>query len=255
VRTGAALVVMRFYPAIDLREGRVVRLLRGDYDAETAYGDDPVAQARAFADAGAEFIHVVDLDAARTGDPVNLRILEAICAAVPACRVQTGGGVRSVESAADLLAAGAERVVVGSAAVTDPDLLEQLCTLHPRAVAVGLDCRGRDVAIHGWTEGSGADVADLAERFDELPLGAIVATQIDADGMLTGPDLGLYEDLLARVRTPVVASGGIASVDDLTALAAMQVDGRRLGGAIVGRALYEGAFTVQEGIAACSQPV
>jgi phosphoribosylformimino-5-aminoimidazole carboxamide ribotide isomerase len=245
---------VELYPAIDLREGKVVRLLRGDYDEQTTYGDDPVAVARSFEDAGARWIHVVDLDAARDGSERNLSVIEAICASVGAA-VQTGGGVRSVEDAAARYAAGAARVVIGSAAVERPELVDDLATLHPRQVAVGLDARGRDVAIHGWSTSTGADLLTLAARFDRPGVGALVVTEIGRDGTLAGPDVAQLRSVLDAVAVPVIASGGVGTVDDLHALAGVETQGRRLAGAIVGRAIYEHRFTVREGIAACSPSV
>ena len=242
---------MDLYPAIDLRSGKVVRLARGDYEQQTIYDDDPVAVARRFDAAGARWIHVVDLDAARDGGNPNLSVIEAICANVGA-RVQTGGGVRTVDDASDRFAAGAARVVVGSAAVEHPEIVGELCVLHPGQVAVGLDARGRDVAIHGWADATGIDVVGLARRFDETGIGALVITDITRDGMLAGPALDQLAAVLAAVAVPVIASGGVATADDLRALAAFEVEGRRLAGAIVGRAIYESRFTVDEGIAACS---
>jgi len=237
---------MECFPAIDIRDGNVVRLLRGDYAAETVYGDDPVAVARSFADAGATWIHVVDLDAARAGGSANLDVVRAICDAV-AVRVQTGGGVRSVADAEARFAAGATRVVVGSAAVEHPEMIDALAVSHPGAVAVGLDARGRDVAIHGWADATGHDLVALARRFDRPGVGALVVTEIGRDGTLAGPDADQLGAVLDAVAVPVVASGGIGTLDDLRAL------DRRLGGVIVGRALYEGRFTAEEAIAACSQ--
>jgi len=242
---------MDLYPAIDLRSGKVVRLARGDYEHQTIYDDDPVGVARRFDAAGARWIHVVDLDAARDGGNPNLSVIEAICANVGA-RVQTGGGVRTVDDASDRFAAGAARVVVGSAAVEHPEIVGELCVLHPGQVAVGLDARGRDVAIHGWADATGIDVVGLARRFDETGIGALVVTDITRDGMLAGPALDQLAAVLAAVAVPVIASGGVATADDLRALAAFEVEGRRLAGAIVGRAIYESRFTVDEGIAACS---
>jgi phosphoribosylformimino-5-aminoimidazole carboxamide ribotide isomerase len=235
---------MNLYPSIDIRAGQVVRLARGDYSVQTVYGDDPVAVARRFDAAGARWIHVVDLDAARDGGNPNLRTIEAICAAVSA-RVQTGGGVRSVEDASERFAAGVTRVVVGSAAVADPDIVDILSRRHPGQVAIGLDAYGREVKIHGWTEGTGLDVVETARRFEGV--GALIVTEISRDGMLGGPATELYEELLAAVDTPLIASGGVGTVDDLHALARLP-----LAGAIVGRAIYEGRFTVEEGVAACS---
>ena len=242
---------MDLYPAIDLRSGKVVRLARGDYDEQTVYDDDPVAVARRFDAAGARWIHVVDLDAARDGGNPNLSMIEAICANVRA-KVQTGGGVRTIVDASERFAAGVARVVVGSAAVEHPEMVGELSTLHPGQVAVGLDARGRDVAIHGWTNATGLDLVGLARRFDEPGIGALIVTDITRDGMLSGPALDQLEAVVAAVAVPVIASGGVATADDLRALAAFEVAGRRLAGAIVGRAIYESRFTVEEGIAACS---
>jgi phosphoribosylformimino-5-aminoimidazole carboxamide ribotide isomerase len=245
---------MDLYPSIDVLEGKVVRLLRGDYDAETIYGDDPVAVARDFAERGARWIHLVDLDAARDGGDANLGVIEAICANVNV-RVESGGGVRSIEDASERFSAGVHRVVIGSAAVENPELVDELATLHPGRVAVGLDARVRDVAIHGWTSESGMDLVDLARRFGAIAgVGALVVTGIDRDGTLEGPDLEQLRSVLSAVETPLVASGGVGSLADLRALAAVTHEGRGFSGAIVGRAIYEHRFTVEEGIVACSQP-
>jgi phosphoribosylformimino-5-aminoimidazole carboxamide ribotide isomerase len=243
---------MDLFPSIDLRGGQVVRLARGDYDAQTVYDDDPVGVARRFDAAGTRWIHVVDLDAALDGGNPNLSVIEAICANV-AAQVQTGGGIRSVNDAAERFAAGVTRVVVGSAAVENPDVVAELSALHPGQVAVGLDARGRDVAIHGWTDATGLDLIGLARQFDEAGVGALIVTDITRDGMLTGPALDQLAAVVDAVGAPVIASGGVATLDDLRALAAFEVAGRRLAGSIVGRAIYEQRFTVEEGIAACSQ--
>jgi phosphoribosylformimino-5-aminoimidazole carboxamide ribotide isomerase len=227
-----------------------VRLLRGDFAAETVYDADPVGVARDFAAQGAQWIHVVDLDAARTGSAVNLRAIEAICAAVE-CRVQSGGGVRSVEAAGDLLAAGVDRVVVGTAAVERPELVGELATLHPGSVAVGLDARGREVAVRGWVEGSGHDLVTLARQFGAAGVSALIVTEIGRDGTLEGPDLDQLGAVLAATDIPVIASGGVGTIEDLRALGGLTAADRTLTGAIVGRALYERRFTVAEGIAVC----
>lgn len=243
---------MDLYPAIDLRGGRCVRLLRGDYDAETVYGDDPVAMARGFEAAGAPWVHVVDLDAARSGEATNLAAITAICHAVTVS-VQSGGGVRSLDAASRLLDAGVSRVVVGTAAVERPELVDELCARHPGHVAVGLDARGRDVAVKGWTESSGLDLLDLARRFDGAGVSALVVTEIGRDGTMEGPDLAQLGDVLGACALDVIASGGVGTRDDLRALAALTIGDRSLSGAIAGRAIYEGRFTVAEGVAACSQ--
>jgi phosphoribosylformimino-5-aminoimidazole carboxamide ribotide isomerase len=242
---------VEFYPAIDLRGGQVVQLQQGDYARETVYSDDPVLTARRFADAGAPWVHVVDLDAARDGGAANLRSIEEICTVVE-CQVQTGGGVRTVEDAVERFAAGVARVVFGSAAVERPELVDELALMHPDQVAVGLDARGRDVATHGWKVATGKDLVALAQRFDVPGVAALVVTNIGRDGMLGGPDIDGVREVLGATTVPVIASGGVSSLDDLRALAAIEVDGRRIAGAIVGTAIYEQRFTVQEAIAACS---
>lgn len=240
-------MAFELYPAIDLRGGRCVRLYQGDFARETVYGEDPVAQARAFVAAGARWLHVVDLDAARTGTAANREVVAAIAAAVDV-PVQAGGGVRDDEAADALLAAGVRRVVVGTAALDDPDWVRRLADRHPGRVAVGLDARGREVAVRGWTEGSDQDLVEVARRFDDAGVAALVVTEIGRDGTLAGPDLDQLAAVLAATRLDVVASGGVGSLDDLRALAGLEVGGRRLAGAIVGRALYEGAFPLSAAV-------
>jgi len=237
---------MDLYPAIDLRGGKCVRLYQGDFDQETVYGEDPVAQALAFQAEGARWIHVVDLDAARTGDPVNRPVIAAIAAAVDV-PVQTGGGVRDESAAAALVEAGVARVVVGTAAVEDPDLVPRLAKEFP--VAVGLDAHGREVAVRGWVKGSGLDVVDLARRFTDAGVQALVVTEIGRDGTLAGPDTEGLAAVVAATDVPVIASGGVGTLDDLRALSALTADGRRLAGAICGKAIYEQRFSVSEGVA------
>lgn len=235
--------IIDLYPAIDLRGGRVVRLTKGDYDAETVYGHDPVSVAIAFADAGAPWVHVVDLDAARSGDPVNRPVVAAIAAALRGrARLQNGGGVRTLDDARALADAGVDRVVMGSAAVADPALVALAGEVVP--VAVGLDHRDGELAVHGWTAASGVQ---LAEALDLFPTAAaFVITDISRDGMLTGPDVVGLAQAVAATSVPVIASGGVSSIDDLVALAAIP----GLGGIITGKALYEGRFTVAEALAA-----
>jgi phosphoribosylformimino-5-aminoimidazole carboxamide ribotide isomerase len=240
---------MDLYPAIDLREGRCVRLAQGDYDRETHYGDDPVAVARSFAAAGAPWIHVVDLDAARTGVPTNRPVVAAIADAVDV-PVQSGGGVRDDAAADALLGGGVRRVVVGTAALDDPAWVRRLADRYPGQVALGLDARGRDVAVRGWVEGSGRDLVDVARSFADAGFAALVVTEIGRDGMLAGPALDQLATVLEATPLDVVASGGVGSLTDLRALAGLEAGGRRLAGAIVGRALYEGHFGVGEALAA-----
>jgi phosphoribosylformimino-5-aminoimidazole carboxamide ribotide isomerase len=236
-------VTALLYPAIDLRGGRVVRLLQGDYDRETQYGDDPVAVAMSFVEQGATWIHVVDLDAARSGSPENRHVVAAIArAASGAASVQTGGGVRTVADAEVLADAGVARVVMGSAAVRDPGLVEEASACVP--VAVGLDHRCGELSVHGWTEGSGVQLFDALGWFPAAS--AFVITDIGRDGMLQGPDVDGLRAAAAATSIPVIASGGVASLDDVVALG--RVPG--IAGVITGKALYEGRFSVAEGVAA-----
>lgn len=239
--------MFELYPSIDIRGGRCVRLHQGDFAAETVYDDDPVAVARRYDDAGTAWIHVVDLDAARTGEPQNRSTVEAICAAVR-CRVQASGGVRSVEAAGDLLGAGAARVVVGTAAVARPDLVSEIATLHPGGVAVGLDARGHDVAVQGWTESTGIDLAELAPRFDRSGASALVVTDIRRDATMTGPALEQLRVAVAASELPVIASGGVGSLHDLERLVELRERERSLAGVIIGSALYEGRFSLADAL-------
>jgi phosphoribosylformimino-5-aminoimidazole carboxamide ribotide isomerase len=241
------------YPAIDLRGGRCVRLYQGDYDRETHYGDDPVSQARAFADAGAPWIHVVDLDAARSGEAPNREVIAAICAAVDV-PVQSGGGVRTVDAAAALADAGVSRVVIGTAALEQPELVDAVAARQP--VAVGLDARGSDLAAHGWEVSSGLDLTTVATRFADAGVAAFVVTEIARDGTLEGPSIEQLSSVLAALSPfgpdapGVIASGGVGTIDHVTELDALAVDGSRLAGVIMGRALYEGAFTLTDALSA-----
>lgn len=235
---------MELLPSIDLRQGRVVRLHQGDFAQETVYGDDPVAVASAYAAAGAPWIHVVDLDASRR-DGSNRDAIVAVARAVDV-PVQAGGGVRD----ASLLDDGVARVVLGSAAVDDPGLVTRLGASHPGRVAVGLDHRDGEVRVRGWEEGSGRQLLDLVAELAVPGVAAFVVTDISRDATLAGPDLEGYAALLAATEVPVVASGGVGSIDDLRALAALEAGGRRLSGTIVGKALYEGRFGLADAIAA-----
>ncbi len=239
------------YPAIDLRAGRCVRLYQGDYDRETHYGDDPVGQARAFADAGVPWIHVVDLDAARSGEATNLAIIEQMCAAVDV-PVQSGGGVRTVSAAAALADAGVARVVIGTAALENPELVALVAARQP--VAVGLDARGMELASHGWEVSSGLDLVEVARRFEDVGVSAFVVTEIGRDGTQEGPAIDQLRQALAATSVGVIASGGVGTIEHLVELDALVADGRRLAGAIMGRALYEGSFTLADALARVGAP-
>ncbi|MGH1489313.1 MAG: 1-(5-phosphoribosyl)-5-[(5-phosphoribosylamino)methylideneamino]imidazole-4-carboxamide isomerase [Acidimicrobiales bacterium] len=243
---------MKLYPAIDLRDGQCVRLYQGDYDKQTTYGDNPVAQAEAFIAEGASVLHVVDLDAARTGEPTNRPVIGAICEALDV-PVQVGGGVRSVEAAQALFDLGVDRVVIGTAAIENPGLVAELAS-QGHSIVVGLDARGDNVATHGWTTDSGETVADLAARFADAGVMALVVTEISRDGTLEGPDVAGLEKLLATTEIPIIASGGVGALGHLTTLSEVEIatdsGPRTLAGAIVGRALYEGKFSVTEALQA-----
>jgi len=249
---------MEFLPAIDLRAGTAVRLTQGDFAREDRYGD-PTTLAAGYMAAGARWIHIVDLDAARTGVPherdVLARIIELTREA--GVSVEFGGGIRSEDDAEELLESGVSRVVLGTAALEEPALAGRCARRWPGRVAVGLDYRvGEDgvaeAQAQGWLAASGQSVTDLLELWQHDPIGAVVATSVARDGMLSGPDLAGLQALLAATSLPVVASGGVSSLDDLVALAALEAGDRRLSGAIVGKAIVEGRFSVQEGMVACA---
>lgn len=242
---------MQLYPAIDLRDGTCVRLTQGDFDRSTTYGDDPAAQARRFAEAGAEWIHVVDLDAARTGKAHNLAHIAAICAAVDV-PVQSGGGVRDAAKAEALFAAGVRRVVVGTAALEHPEFVEELARAHPGRVAVGLDARDGRVATRGWETDSGRDLLELATGFENVGVAALIVTEIGRDGTMDGPDLEGLGRVLEATSLEVIASGGVGNLGHIRELVELEAGWRKLSGAIIGRALYEGAFSLSDALAAVS---
>jgi phosphoribosylformimino-5-aminoimidazole carboxamide ribotide isomerase len=231
-------VPLTLYPAIDLKGGQVVRLKRGDMAQATVYSGEPGLQARRFAAAGFPWVHVVDLDGAFAGRPANAAAVEAILRAVPGLPVQLGGGIRRMATVEAWLSRGVARVVLGSAAVRDPDFARAACRAHPGRVAVGIDARGGLVATEGWARVSTVSALDLARRFEDAGAAAIVYTDIDRDGMLGGVNLEATLALARAVDVPVVASGGVASLDDLAALAA--VAGEGIEGVVIGRALYDG---------------
>jgi phosphoribosylformimino-5-aminoimidazole carboxamide ribotide isomerase len=238
---------MLLYPAIDLRGGQVVQLVQGDFGRERVHGDDPVAVAQGFVAAGAQWIHTVDLDAARTGEATNAHLIAAIAAAVDV-PVQAGGGIRSVAAARALAEAGVERVVMGTAALEDPALVAEVA--REQRVALGLDVRGREVAVKGWAEGSGVTWDDALRRLADSGADAVVVTQIQVEGLMSGPDLDGLREVVAATGLDVIASGGVGQLADLLALADVVADGRRLAGAIVGTALYEGRVDAAEAVAA-----
>lgn len=236
---------MKLYPAIDIRDGNCVRLYQGDYDRETVYGTDPAAQAMVFAAEGSAWIHCVDLDAARTGTQTNLAAIAAIADRVD-IPLQVGGGVRTAEAAQRLWDAGVTRVVIGTAAIEHPDLVRDLAPKG--AVAVGLDAWGNDIAVAGWEQRTGRDLLDTVRSFADAGVAAFVVTEIERDGTMQGPDVDGLRRVLETTAVPVVASGGVGSLDHLRSLAGLRAGDRMLDGVIAGRAIYENAFTVRDAV-------
>ncbi len=241
------------YPAIDLRDGKCVRLLQGDYDRQTTYEADPVEVALSFEAAGSRWIHVVDLDAARSGTAANREVVAAIASTV-SVPVQSGGGVRSPEAAMALFDAGVTRCVVGTAAVEDPGLVDAIAASGHR-VAVGLDVRGEEVAIHGWEKGSGTSIFDLLPRFEDVGADAVIVTQIERDGMGSGADVEGLRTVLGSTGLDVIASGGVGSLDDIRELVEVDVAEVPLAGVIVGKAIHDGVFSIADAVAAARSPL
>jgi phosphoribosylformimino-5-aminoimidazole carboxamide ribotide isomerase len=248
---------MECIPAIDVRGGRSVRLLQGDYAHETLYGD-PLEQARAYESGGAQRLHVVDLDAARSGEGENDDVISSIASAL-SIPIEVGGGVRSLERASTLLGFGIDRVVVGTLAVEEPAVFASLAAHFPGRVAVGLDhrsveCDGvvrRELAVRGWEVGSGVDLEEFLVGLESTELAAVIVTDISRDGTLEGPDLVGLSAVLSQTTHDVIASGGIGTVGDLVALQGLASSTQALGGVIIGKALLSGAISLEEAIAAC----
>ena len=232
---------MILYPAIDLKDGQAVRLVHGDMEQSTVFNDDPAAQAKAFVDAGCEWLHLVDLNGAFAGEPVNAAPVEAI---LKTCKVPTqlGGGIRDMETIERWLDKGLTRVILGTVAVENPDLVREAAKAFPGQVAVGLDARNGKVATRGWAEETDVLVTDLAKSFEDAGIAAIIYTDILRDGAMKGPNISATAALANAVDIPVIASGGVSSLEDLKALKDAQV----ISGAISGRALYDGAIDLQE---------
>jgi phosphoribosylformimino-5-aminoimidazole carboxamide ribotide isomerase len=235
---------MILLPAVDIRDGRAVRLRQGDFAEETVYADDPLDAARSFVEAGARFLHVVDLDGAREGEPVNLHHVERIAGELDV-PIELGGGLRSIASIRRALGAGAARVVLGTVAFTDPDLLDEALSAFTSRILVGVDVRGGKVAVAGWTRETQARGDDAIRRLQQQGVTRFVYTNVDRDGMLQGPDLEEVRRVAAAVRGRFLYSGGIGSLDDLRALRELRL--LNLAGVISGKALYEGRFTVRDG--------
>ena len=240
------IAVMELWPAIDLRGGRCVRLAQGDFTRETIYGDDPAGMARQWVDAGAQRLHLVDLDGARDGTAGNRESVRAIVDAVDV-PCQLGGGIRSEETIRELLDLGLSRLIIGTLGVKEPEWFAQMCNAYPGKLALGLDARDGMVATDGWKSTSQRSAVEFAQELASLPLAAIIYTDIARDGTLEGANLDALAEMIAAVDVPVIASGGIGSAADIVAVANIPA-----AGCIVGKALYEGTVTMQEALAACS---
>ena len=243
-------MTLTLYPAIDLKDGACVRLLRGKMDEATVFGDDPGAQAATWQAAGFQWVHVVDLNGAFAGKPVNAAAVKAILAAVT-IPVQLGGGIRTMGQIEDWLAAGVSRVILGSAAAKNPALVRDAAQKFPGRIVVGIDAKGGMVATEGWAETSDIPAPHLAKRFEDAGIAAIIYTDIARDGMKTGLNLTETKALAAAVALPIIASGGVASVGDIIALKSAAAQQANLDGTILGRALYDGALNPREALAAC----
>ena len=235
---------MILYPAIDLKDGNAVRLVHGDMDQTTVFNDDPAAQARLFVEAGCEWLHLVDLNGAFAGEPVNAAPVEAILAACPV-PAQLGGGIRDMKTIERWIDRGLARVILGTVAVENPDLVREAAREFPGKVAMGLDARNGFVATRGWAEETDIQVVDLAKQFEDAGIAAIIYTDILRDGAMKGPNIDATAALARAVNIPVIASGGVSSMDDLTTLKATGV----ISGAISGRALYDGAIDLAAALA------
>lgn len=234
---------MMLYPAIDLKDGKCVRLKRGLMEEATVFSDDPAAQAKLFEEAGCPWLHVVDLNGAFDGKSTNEAAVRAIRGAVK-MKMQLGGGIRSLEAVRAWLDAGVDRVILGTVALRNPQLVKDAAKAFPGKIAVGIDAKGGKVAVEGWAEVSDVKATDLAKKFEDAGVAAIIYTDIARDGVMGGPNLEETAALAASVKIPVILSGGVSSLTDLAAIKQMHV----LDGAIVGRALYEGAFTPGEAL-------
>ena len=235
-------------PAIDILGGKAVRLAKGDYDRVTVYNDDPAAQAQAFEDAGATWLHVVDLDGARSGQPENIAIIERILKTL--LKVEVGGGIRSLDTIARLADAGVSRVVLGTSLVADPAFAEAAAARYGGLLTAGIDAKGGEVAVAGWREGAGVAAEELARHVAQLGFRHLVYTDIARDGMQTGVDPQAYVAMAAAFGHPVIASGGVAGVADIERLGEVA---ESIEGVIAGRAVYEGALSVEEGVRACDE--
>lgn len=237
---------MIIYPAIDIRGGRCVRLTEGRFDAETVFADDPAEMALKWAGLGAEFLHLVDLDGALAGEGKNVPVIERILQSV-SIPVQLGGGIRNLETIEKLLSLGVNRLILGSAAVKNPQLVEEACKKYPGHIAVGIDAKNGDVAIEGWGQGSGVAATELAKKMAAYGVETIIYTDISRDGMLSGVNVETTAALARACGVPIIASGGVASLEDIRRVKAVESDGVQ--GCIIGKAIYTGAVDLKAALA------
>ena len=235
---------MLVIPAIDLKEGKCVRLREGKMDEETIFSDDPLSTAASWFSQGAELLHIVDLDGAVTGKPMNQEIIFDIASQFPEKRIQIGGGIRNFQSATQYLEQGIERVIMGTAAVEDPEMLREFCNSYPNRLVLGIDALHGQVKTQGWLKGSSITPLELVKDFDGEPIAAVIFTDISKDGMMSGPNVNATLELAKQTDIPVIASGGVSSLEHLKQLSNDNI----LFGAICGRALYESAFTYSEAL-------
>lgn len=237
---------MIIYPAIDIRGGRCVRLTEGRFDAETVFADDPAEMALQWAGMGAEFLHVVDLDGALAGEGKNVPVIERILKSVN-IPVQLGGGIRNLATIEKLLELGVSRLILGSAAVKNPELVKEACKKYPGHIAVGIDAKKGEVAIEGWGQGSGVAATELAKKMASFGVETIIYTDISRDGMLSGVNVESTAALARACGVPIIASGGVASIEDIRRVKAVESDG--IQGCIIGKAIYTGAVDLKEALA------
>lgn len=235
---------MDILPAIDLIDGKCVRLVQGEYDKKITYKDNPVEQAEDFEKVGAKWLHVIDLDGAKVGRPVNIEVIEALANNCN-LKIEVGGGIRDEKSIEQLLNVGVERLIIGTRAVKEFDWFTQMTEKFPRRLVLGLDARGSKVATHGWTEETHENLVDFAQKAASLPLAGIIYTDISKDGMLEGPNVERTRALVESVDVPIIAAGGVSSVEDITRLGEVGV-----AGAVIGRALYEGTLKLADALKA-----
>ncbi len=236
---------MIIYPAIDLKDGQCVRLVRGKMDKATIFSDNPTAQAKSFENQGAEYIHIVDLNGAFEGKPVNHQAVLSIINEIN-IPVQLGGGIRTMAMIEEWLKAGVSRVILGTIALRNPDLVREACKKFPNQIIVGIDARGGKVAVEGWAEISEIDALDMAKRFEDAGVAAIIYTNIDKDGALEGADIEGTKELAEKISIPIIASGGVSNLDDLRKLKEIEKFG--VSGVISGRAIYDGRFKLKDAI-------